>query len=259
MKKAFGIMALTGILMTASISYAAFVITSPASTVVHASPQEIKIESRTAAANLLLESLSATGPSYYTDKDGEEPLTEGNAIGIDGSPMTHMDDFVIRFKASTSHLGTVFSSDPAYAKYLGTLNFTFHFPDSSSIDVETLAASANFYYEYRLTGQTEYSTFELTPWYIGKSGTVEGSGTYVSPISTNKSEKTLTISILLTDFDLTNPTAGGVYDILSLADLLFRYSARDTYDLVCDFDFSSQTGLAVQDLRDTYIEAEVKP
>lgn len=236
----------TGILLTVSISYAAF-FSGTISDSKRTKPGSIQVLPQTNyLTSYLFQNLACEGIHY--DSENDELLHPGNTISDRQDGEAHLDDFVITFQSQNSQpaLAAVIKQLGENPGNTATVNFTFTFPSTSRVDVSSLAENGLAYFQYRtLYDINDDRTFPLCNWFINDNA-LSDTGTEISHLRSDVTKKTLTLSILLTDHEL-GATDDNPY-LYSLADILIDHiSYNNQYTLILDLDLSKETGLTEDD------------
>ncbi len=247
-KRTLSLILATGILMTMSVSFAAFSVTgniSGAST----NPGAIQVTTVPSYLNYLFTTISCEGIHYYSD--GNELMDLQNTIDTDGIGSTDKDNFTISFttteKASVV-LAQINNSIGGNAGCTGTIDFVFSFPESATVDINALVDNADAYFQYRpISNPNEDLTLPLSNWHV-ENNRISESGTERTYLKGDTANKTITLSVLITDHTLGGATIPDDYYLYSFADVLTTYIATmNKYSLVLDFDLSKMENLTLAD------------
>ena len=238
----------TGILLTVSISYAAYSVEKDnVNKLPPAKPGAVQVLNQTNyLSSYLFQNLACEGIHYYSE--GDALLHPGNVIPNGQDEKTHLDDFLITFRSKNSQpaLAQVVQQLDGNSGHTATVDFIFTFPSASNVNVASLAENGLAYFRYRtLEDINNDRLFPLCNWFVSNDA-LSDAGNEVSYLRSDAAEKTLTLSVLLTDHAL--GTIDGNPYLYSLADILIDHiSYNDQYTLILDLDLSKETGLTSND------------
>ncbi len=248
----------TGILLTVSISYAAYSIEKDnVNKLPPAKPGAVQVLNQTNyLSSYLFQNLACEGIHYYSE--GDALLHPGNTITDRQDGEAHLDDFVITFQSQNSQpaLAAVIKQLGENPGHTATVDFIFTFPSASNVNVASLAENGLAYFRYRtLEDINNDRLFPLCNWFINNNA-LSDAGNEVSYLRSDAAEKTLTLSVLLTDHAL--GTIDGNPYLYSLADILIDHiSYNDQYTLILDLDLSKETGLTEDDFSGVTLSVNV--
>lgn len=257
-KRTLSFVLATGILLTVSISYAAYSVEETnVNKLPPAKPGAVQVINQpNYLSSYLFQNLACEGIHYYSE--GDELLHSGNVITNSQGEETHLDDFLITFQSKNSQpaLAQVVQQLGGNSGHMATVDFTFAFPSTSRVNVASLAENGLAYFQYRtLEDINNDRTFPLCNWFIN-NGALSDSGDEIPYLRSDAAKKTLTLSVLLTDHAL--GTIDGNPYLYSLADILIDHiSYNDQYTLILDLDLSKETGLTSGDFSGVTLSVNV--
>lgn len=244
-RKALAIVTAIGILLTTSISYAAYSFGSDDFNVVNPallSPQAIKIDD-SLARTLFQGSVAASGFRYY----GDQLLTKANSIDSSGLPDTTNDDIIITFQSSTSNILSTLSSTGDSTPVF--VDFVLSFPNMSnpSSHLSTMVSNGHFTIDYPLfggKGTMEFPLYDLV-------------NLPTMAVSFDNTQKSITAHYLINETGAYNN-----YHYISLMEVYlgdsgFTIMAGSKIRLYMDFDLSKESNLSFRDFKDMTLSIEV--
>ena len=249
-RKALSLILATGILMTVSISFAGYSISANTGSGIENDLGLIQVEKVPNYLNYVMENLSCEGIHYYSD--GNELLNLGNTINADGTNATDKDDFTISFSAqsntASAALVQINNALGGNTGCTGTIDFAFSFPQNSNIDINALVENSDAYFQVRTaTNPNSDTILPLSNWHVSNNQ-LASTGTEVSYLKGDTTNKTLTLSVLITDHSLGGSAISDDPYLYSMADLFSTYASFNSqYTLVLDLDLSTMTNLTLSD------------